>query len=76
MTRLEREKLNALSKQLFGSSSKWQTMLKKGKRVKRDNYTYIESYTLEEITTLMETRAALPTTAEIAELIQGVTKKE
>lgn len=77
MTKVEREEMKALSKQVLGASSRWQTLLNKGERV-RDEKTgkvYIKRYTLEEIKSLLQAKAALPTAKEIAELISGTIPK-
>lgn len=77
MTKLERDEMNKLSKQILGSSSRWYTILTKGELVYDENKKCkVRQYkTLEEIKTKLIEKSLLPTTQEIAELISGVVKK-
>ena len=77
MTKIERLRLNELSKTVFGASSKWQTLLNKGQLVKNEKgKVFTQYYTLEEITKVMEEKAAKPSMKEITDLISDVVNKK
>ena len=80
MTRKERDELNEMSLKVFGSSSRWQTIVNKGEKVynKTMKYAEIKRVTVEEIKDIMVKHLAKPSMKDIQELIANSTsgKKE
>lgn len=80
MTRKERDELNEMSLKVFGSSSRWQTIVNKGEKVynKAMKYAEIKRVTVEEIKDIMVKHLAKPSMKDIQELIANSTsgKKE
>lgn len=78
MTRKERDELNEMSLKVFGSSSRWQTIVNKGEKVynKTMKYVEIKRVTVEEIKEIMLRQTTKPTMQDITNLISDTIKTE
>jgi len=78
MTRTERKELDALSKKIFGASSKWKTLMDKGELVYNDKLKAygMKYYTLDEIKVKLEELSSKPTMQELADMVMNVDKNK